>query len=134
MALSAGAQAAVAPAEASPYLGIPRSNVFRLRAPPPPVREALPPLPRITLIGITTMDGKRVLLKVQPPAKPGERLQEQSYILAEGQRAGDVEVLRIDELTGGVAVRNSGVPMLLTFANDGPKPRNLPLAPPPLPP
>ena len=129
------AQAAVAHAQANPYLGIPQSNVFRLKAPPTHRPELLPPVvPKITLIGITTMNGKRVLLKVQPPAKPGERPQEQSCILTEGQRAGDVEVLRIDELTGCVEVKNSGTAMTLTFANDGPRPRHLPLAPPPLPP
>jgi hypothetical protein len=80
------------------------------------------------------MDGKRALLKVQPQAQPGERPQEQSYVLTEGQRAGDIEVLRIDELAGRVEVRSSGTLMVLTFSADSPRSRTLPLAPPPLPP
>jgi len=133
LVLSVGAQAAVADASRNPYQGIAESNVFRLRPPAPPVPEQPPPpLPRITLMGITTFaDGKRALLKVHLPARPGERPEERSYILTEGQRAGEIELLRIDEVTGRVEVNNSGTLMALTFATDGPTLRNVP--PPPLP-
>ena len=71
--------------------------------PPPPTPEAnKPPPPKITLQGITTFVGiKRVLFKVQMPPKPGDPPKgEQSFILAEGQRDGDIEVLEIDDKPG----------------------------------
>jgi hypothetical protein len=85
--------------------------------PPPP-----PALPKIILNGITTITGHRLaLLKVQFPAKPGEPAREQSLIMNEGQRDGDIELLQIDEKAGRVKVSNSGTITILTFDNEGAK-------------
>jgi hypothetical protein len=95
-------------------------NVFRLQPPrqapsPPPAQ-----LPRITLVGITTiLQVKRALLKVQFPAQPPEPAKEVNYILALGQREGPIEILAIEETAGSVRVNNSGTEMLLNFARDG---------------
>ena len=131
--------------EASPdhYHAITERNVFGLRAPAPPPTLTNPPaaLPKITLTGITTILGnKRALMKVIPAGeKPGQTNKEQSVILTEGQREGEVEVLQIDERLGSVKVNNSGTVMTLTFEKDGaklpstPTPAALPPAPAALP-
>jgi hypothetical protein len=91
-------------------------------------------LPRITLAGITTFpDRKSVLLKVRLPASRGEQAKEWSCILTEGQRAGPVEVLQIDEKAGSAKVNNAGTVMLLTFEKDGPVLQTTPLPPEPPP-
>ncbi len=115
----------------NPYQGIVDRNVFGLKPPPPLPKpeDNKPPPPKITLTGITTILGnKRALMKVQVPAKPGEPAKEQSYILTEGQRDGEIEVLEINELEGSVKVNESGLVTLLTFDKDGAK---LPSTPPP---
>lgn len=116
------------PAEDSgkPYGTIPARNVFGLVPPPaPPSPESLrPPLPKITITGVTTILGnKRVLLKLPPgAAKPGEAAKaEQSFILSEGQREGDIEVVSIDEVAGSVNLIYGGTPTTLTLEKDGPK-------------
>ena len=108
----------------TPYQGIVDRNVFGLKAPaPPPDPEAnKPPPPKITLQGITTFGGiKRALFKVQIPPKPGDPAKgEQSFILAEGQRDGDIEVLEIDpKPPGSVKVNNFGTIVSLNFENNG---------------
>jgi hypothetical protein len=112
-------------ATASPYQGIVERNVFGLKPPPPPPDPAAnkPPPPRIFLQGITTFGGvKRALLKAQLPPKPGDKpTGEQSFILAEGQRDGDIEVLEIRTDTGVsvVKVNDFGTITNLTFEKDG---------------
>lgn len=127
-------QATVPEAAPGQYQAIPERNVFGLR---PPAAQPAPtnppaPLPKITLTGITTILGnKRALMKVLPPgAKPGALTKEESLILTEGQREGEVEVLQIDEHAGSVKVNNSGTVMTLTFEKDGAK---LPATPTPHP-
>ena len=116
------------------YKSIPDQNAFRLKPPPPvePQTPALAPLPKLILTGITTILGnKRVLLKALPATNaPGQQAKEESLILTEGQREGNVEVLNIDENAGSVRVNNSGTIMTLTFEKDGAKLQS----PPPLPP
>src|SRR6185436_5810795 len=94
--------------------------------PPPikaPVEEKKKDLPPITLTGITTILGNnRVLMNVQVPGKAP-----QSFILTEGQRDGDIEVLEIDEKAGSVKISQSGTVVPLTFEKNGAK---LPAAPP----
>jgi hypothetical protein len=135
--LGLGASALVADTAGNPYLGIPGSNVFRLRAPEPPVTNLPPaPLPRIKVVGITTFpDASRALLKVYLPAIPPEPAKEFSCILTIGQRQEPIEVLEIDAAAGNVKVRNSGAVMVLTLDKDSPRPQNLSLPPdpPPLP-
>jgi hypothetical protein len=100
-----------------PYLGIVRSNVFGLT----PIQierveQPSPPLPRVTLVGITTIFGdKRALFKLVSPGNGEPAIKEQSFILSEGRRDGPLEVLLIDETRATVRVKNSGKVMLLTF-------------------
>lgn len=106
-------------AEFNPYQKIPERNVFGLRpiVPPPAPRAEAPALPKVTLTGITTILGnKRALLQVSGHGKTNE-----FYILTEGQAAGQVQVLRIDERRGVVTVRNHGTEQLLTFDQEPPK-------------
>jgi hypothetical protein len=131
-----GVEAVVADTPRSPYLGIAGSNVFRLKQPDRKVFEPpVLPLPRIKLVGITTIGQKRALLKVFLPARPPEPATEFSYILAVGQRSGAIQLLEVDELAGSVKVSNSGKEMLLTLETDRAGPQNpvLPPEPPPLP-
>jgi len=125
---------ALTPDNYQQYQNIPERNLFGLKPPPPTAAVDKPPpqVPKIILTGITTILGnKRALMKTQPaPAKPGEQAKENSFILTEGQREGDIEVLQIDENAGSVKVNNSGTEMTLTFEKDGAK---LPVTPPPPP-
>ncbi|HEY9510045.1 MAG TPA: hypothetical protein VIV82_09315 [Verrucomicrobiae bacterium] len=114
----------------SPYQAIVERNVFGLKPPTGPEEAPPPPEPpsKITLSGITTMLGnKRALLSVQVPNKPAE-----NFILAEGQRDGEIEVLQIDEHAGTVKVSNHGVEQLLDFKTDGAK-AQVAAVPPPAP-
>jgi len=88
-------------------------NVFSLKDPPPPQKpEDLikkDPPPKILLQGLTTILGRRqVLFKVQVPAKPGQPAKEESFVSAEGERNGEIEVLEIDEVAGVVKFNNHG--------------------------
>jgi hypothetical protein len=108
----------------SPYQGIVDRNVFGLKPPPPPPdpEATKPPPPKMFLTGITTILGnKRALMKMTPPAKPGEPAKEQSFTLGEGQREGDLEVLHIDEVAGTVKVSVYGTVATLDFDNNGVK-------------
>ena len=113
---------------ANPYRAITDRNVFGLLPPEPPAPPTPPTPPaNIKLTGITTIFGnKRALLMVQDTAPGGK---EQSYMLSEGQREGDVEVLEINERDGTVKVKNAGNQAMLTFDKDGIKPPTAPLAP-----
>jgi hypothetical protein len=125
------AKALVADAPGTAYQGIVDRNVFALKPPPPPVpvEPPKPPAPNITLTGITTILGrKQALMKAQVSPKPGEPAKEVSYILTEGQRDGDVEVIAINEKAGTVKVNNQGVIQELNFEKNGVK---LPSTPPP---
>jgi hypothetical protein len=112
-------------AAGSPYQGIVERNVFGLKPPPPPPNPEAnrPPPPRIFLQGITTFGGvKRALLKAQIPPKPGDKpAGDQSFILAEGQRDGDIEVLEISVVgeASFVKVNDFGTITNLTFEKDG---------------
>ena len=119
-------------APGNPYQSIIDRNVFSLKPPPPPADPAeanKPQVVKITLTGITTIFGdKRVLMKTAPPpGKPGAGPKsEESYILTEGQREGDIEVISIDEKAGSVKVNNAGTIQTLTFDKDGAKLPNTP--------
>jgi hypothetical protein len=120
--LCAAARAAANPS-GSPYQGIVERNVFGLKPPPPPPDPEAnkPPPPKITLQGFTTFGGiKRALLKAQLPAKPGEPPKgEQGFVLAEGQRDGDIEVLEINTEARTVKVNDFGTITNLNFENNG---------------
>jgi hypothetical protein len=119
---------AVPNAPGNPYQIIPARNVFNLKKEQPKVIEEPPvPLPKIMLTGITTLHGlKRAVLQVQAPARAGAAVGEESYILAEGQRDRDIEVLQIDEEAGVVKIKTGGVPVTLDFVSNGIKPPALP--------
>lgn len=118
---------------AAPYAAIPERNVFGLKPPPPPPdpEQNKPQPPKITPTGITTILGKKMaLFKVQMPAKPPEPAHEQSFILTEGEREGQIEVVEIDEKLGAIKFNNFGSVVSLTLEKDGAK---LPASPAPAP-
>lgn len=131
LAFAAGA---LANATDNPYQPIIDRNIFALKDPPPapdPAEANKPPAPNVFLTGITTIFGnKRALIKTTPtpgPLKPGmEKPTEQSYVLAEGQREGDVEVLKIDEKAGTVQLRLAGKEMTINFDDNGVKTASVP--------
>ena len=99
-----------------PYVGIVRNNAFRLRPVQIEHAEQRLPLPKVSLKGIiTVLAEKRALLKVEYPTNTGSATKEESFILSEGQRAGPLEVLSVDEIQATVRVKVSGTPTLLTF-------------------
>jgi len=130
-ALGLGARALIADVPGNPYQGIVERNVFNLKPLPPagPAEPPPAPVPKITLTGITTILGnKRALMKVLEPPKPPQPAKEESYILTEGQRDGEIEVLAIDEQAGSVKVNNHGTVQELTFDKDGAKLPGSPLS------
>ena len=73
--------------------------------PAPAATDQTPP-PKIILNGIMTAFGDRsALFKVEPPQAAGR----QFYFLSEGERAGGIELLSVDEKASAVKVRNHGV-------------------------
>jgi hypothetical protein len=122
-ALCTVASAITGDAAGSPYQSVVERNVFGLKPPPPPPDPEAnkPPPPKMFLQGITTFGGtKRALLKAQTPPKPGVPPKaEDSFVLAEGQRQGDIEVLEIDVQKGTVKVNDFGTVTTLDFEHDG---------------
>ena len=120
------------------YRAIPERNAFGLKPREQAVtQEPLPkPLRKIILTGITTIGGyKRALMKAEPlPGAGHQGEKEESMILTEGQREGEIEVQQIDEYSGKVTVNNSGTVMTLSFEKDGQKrPGPAPALPPGIP-
>jgi len=107
----------------NPYQGIVDRNVFGLRPPPPPPSNEppKPPIPAINLTGITTILGKKMaFMTIQLPAKPGEAPKPgangpTSFMLTEGERDGEIEVVSIDEVAGTVKVNDFGTVTNVTF-------------------
>jgi hypothetical protein len=99
---------------ANPFQNIVLANVFRLREPPLPIKPvaAKLPLPPLKLTGILGFGKTRALLEGWLPAK-------QFFSLAQGERDGDIEVLRIDQKTGSVEVRIFGTVTNLSFERNG---------------
>ena len=135
--LAAGVALGITPAitaeRSTPYQGIVQRNLFGL-TPPPPLRDveaANRPQPsKITLTGITTISGRKlVLMKTAPRApKNGEQPKTEEFlILAVGERQDEVEVLEIDEVAGTVKVNNAGTVETVSFDKNGVPPG----APPP---
>jgi hypothetical protein len=115
--------------QGNPYQAIVGRNVFSLKPPPPlPNPEDLikkVPPPKIKLQGLTTILGRRqVLCKVLMPAKPPERPQPQevSFVMSEGERQGEIEVLEINEQVGTVKFKNHEEVQLLNMKDDADKP------------
>jgi len=104
----------------SPYGVIEGKNVFRLRSPIPETKTRQEtPRAKIILEGWATILGRRqVLVRMVFPANPSEPAREISLILDEGEAAGEVEVLGIDERAGTVKVRNRGAEQRLSLRTD----------------
>ena len=95
---------------ASPYAQVGARNVFGLNPPSAPVPETSPtePLPKIIPNGIMSIFGNVQTLFKITDHRPGLPALEQAYILAEGQRKGDVEVIKIDVKNAVVTFNNHG--------------------------
>jgi len=143
LVLGAGAIAAdTADSASNPYQGVVDRNVFALKPPPAPVDpdSIKPPLPQFYLTGIITFGKPRALLRTSPgPAKGGKPVgKEESYILTEGQRQGELEVNHIDLVGRTVQVTWAGTVVTLDFTNNAAKavavaPAPIPGAPPAVP-
>jgi hypothetical protein len=107
----------------NPYNAITTRNVFGLKPPPPPPPDPAsikPPAPKLFLTGITTILGnKRALLKGTYSPAAGEPAKEQFLMLGEGQRDGNVEVIKIDEKASLVTVDDFGTVTNITFEAPG---------------
>jgi hypothetical protein len=97
-------------------------NVFHLNPPTTATQEQTnPAVPRFFLAGIVTMTGKKALLKAVLQPRRGEPAKEECYMLAEGERKGDLEVLKIDEKAGTVEVTWAGTAIPLNFKDNAVK-------------
>ena len=102
----------------NPYAPIVTRNIFGLNAASVEEPPGDPP-PKITLNGIMSISGHlQVLFKVAGNGKSGQSGKDQSYILSEGQRQDDIEVMHID---------TSNKTNLVTFNNHGTV-QNIPMA------
>ena len=95
----------------NPYAPIIVRNMFGLN--PPPTNDVNAtlgdPPPKITPNGIMSIFGHwQVLFKVAIPGKPGQPAKDDSYILSEGQRQDEIEVIQIDEKNSLVTFNNHG--------------------------
>ena len=130
LALHTGASAVTTDVSGNPYAGIIDRNVFALKpAPPPPLPPGPPEQPpqKIVLTGIVNAWGKKqVLFKTPMVGKPGEAPKETSFMLKEGERAGEIEILEINEVLGTVRVKNHKLEQALSLKDDGMKPQGGP--------
>ncbi len=102
----------------NPYAAIAARNIFGLNppAPPGPVENPEDNLPKITPTGIMGVFGNyQVLFKVSP-AKPSPADKDQFYILSQGQRQDDIEVIKIDNEKNLVTFDNNGTTQELPLA------------------
>jgi hypothetical protein len=80
-------------------------------------------MPNFFLTGITTLPTTRAMFKTTP--KPGKgadpAAKEESYMLSEGQRQGEVEVNHIDPVAKMVTVTYAGTVVTLDFTNNAAK-------------
>jgi hypothetical protein len=119
LAFCSGAAATV---DSGPYQAIVTRNVFALKdpAPPRPTIEEAKPAPKLILTGITTFGRSRALLKAAPGSpKPGEQPNGgESFILGEGERQGEVQVVSIDPAMGKVTLNIGGESVTIGFADN----------------
>ena len=113
----ADAPATPAADNAHPYATIMARNVFGLvPIPPPPPPPAPPedPPPKITANGIMDVFGQlQALFKVSLPGKGGQPARDQSYMLSEGQRQDDIEVIKIDNKAATITFDNHGTTQVI---------------------
>lgn len=118
---------ALALTDDNPYAAIVGRNAFALKPPPRPEDINKPPPPvtsEIKLQGISTILGrKQVIMKVKTPARAPEPAKDQSIMLGEGEREGEIEVLEINAVEGVVRLKNGeNPPQTLTMADNSEKP------------
>ena len=123
LALTAGVRADDVVLPGDPYAIVVARNIFGLNPPPPPNAnppDANPPV-KITPNGIISIFGElQVMYKVAGTPKPGgPPPADESYILSEGQRQDDIEVVKIDEKNSIVTFNNHGetqtLPLVVTL-------------------
>jgi hypothetical protein len=130
LALNAGLRAASPsspnnPSPENPYATVAVRNIFGLNPPalpPDPSLDAEKNLPKITPTGIMSVFGyTQVLFKVAAAAgavaKAGQPAKEEFYILSQGQRQDDIEVIKIDEKNSLVTFDNHGTTQELPLAS-----------------
>ncbi len=129
MALAAAIRADDLVPPGGPYATVVARNIFGLNPPTPPAPPAEPDPPaKITPNGIMSIFGQlQVLFKVAATSRPGVPPPvEESYILSEGQRQDDIEVVKIDEKNGIVTFNNHGetqeLPLVVTQPSATPSP------------
>lgn len=102
----------------NPYSVIAERNVFRLVPPPPPPAPDVPKpdLPIIKLSGFLKVGSstRALFSSVPKDKKEGPTY----YDLAEGQKQGILEVVKIHDDAGSVEIINSGTPATLTLKDD----------------
>jgi hypothetical protein len=122
--IAACLQAGASTPDPNKYDDIAKRNLFALKAKPitEPAAEPEKPRSRITVAGIATVNKrKQVVLNVQAPAgAPGQQAKNESMLLSEGQREGQLEVVSIDEKQGSVRLNDYGTVMTLTLDKNGP--------------
>ena len=115
--------------EDNPYHEIPVRNVFKLNPLTTPPTNPPPKETPTTIVptGLTDVVDRTVaLFKLQYPARPGQPAKEESFILAEGQRVGNIEVIKIEKQAGAITFNNNGTMIRLTLEKDGAKIPNTP--------
>jgi hypothetical protein len=120
ISLASTASAVVVDGRNSPYQTIMDRNAFRLSPAKPVVAEpVVKPIsfPKITLTGITTILGRKMVFLTIAANKPGEM--PRSLVFTEGQAAYEVEVKSIDVNGGVVSLVNHGESQTLDFDHNG---------------
>jgi len=116
-------------AAGNPYLTVAVRNIFGLLPIPTnnPADQAAPPVeppPKITPNGIMTIFGNlQVLFKVATKPPPGQPQKDDSYVMTEGERQDEIEVVKIDGKAGVVTFNNHGtvqeLPLVAATATTG---------------
>ena len=128
----AGARAQDVAASDKPYASIVSRNMFGLLPIPPAVPAAEPPKdppPKITPNGIMTIFGKvQALFKVTVKGQAGQPPKDESYVLSEGERQDDIEVVKINQDDGIITFNNHGEiqPLPLVAASNSTAPAAAP--------
>jgi hypothetical protein len=115
----------------TPYAPIVARNMFALLPIPPPDPDAdkppVDPPPKITPTGIMTIFGRdQALFRVANKPKPGQPAKDDAYVLAEGERQDDIEVVKINHTAGIITFNNHGavqeLPLVAAKETGGPAP------------